>query len=105
MNTIAINKSMHSNLARKVLGAGCAIVAGTLLFLASRKLTWGRDQSLADWPLLVIAAFPYLAYFAAITLSADRFSELVKRSDFLSVWTVSLLSFVLMRSSSLAHLY
>jgi hypothetical protein len=105
MNTVTINKPMHSNLTRQVLGACCAVGAGTLLFLASRKLTWGRDQSLADWPLWVIAALPYLAYFAAVKFSAERFSELVRRSDFLAVWTVSLFSFVLMRSSSLAHLY
>lgn len=111
MNTVAAPRPIHSNpttrqvTTRQVLGAGCALVAGCLLFFASRRLAWGRDQSFDDWPLWLLATVPYLAYFTAVRFSAIRFAEFVKRSDFLLIWTVSLVAFVVMRASSLARLY
>lgn len=94
------------NLPRQLLGAGCAVVAGSLLFFASRRLAWGRDQSFADWPLWLLAVAPYLVYYGAVkSSSSSRLAEFVRKSDFLAIWTVSLLAFVLMRASSLARLY
>src|SRR4051794_5306389 len=107
VNTVAATKPVPSSPGsmRRIAGFCCALIAGCLLFIASRRLTWGRDQSLADWPLWVVAALPYLAYFGATRLAVKRFADLVKQSDFLPVWTVSLIAFVAMRASSLAHLY
>jgi hypothetical protein len=89
----------------QAVGAVGAILAGCLLFFAGRRLAWGRDQSLADWPLWIVAALPYIAYFAAIRWAVVGVADFVKRSDFLYVWTVSLGAFVLMRTSSLAWIY
>jgi hypothetical protein len=100
-----VHRSAHSKLTLHLLGALCAIIAGALLFFASRRLAWGRDQAYSDWPLWLIAALPYVIYFAAIWSAAIRFADFVKKSDFLPIWTVSLLAFVVMRTSALSRLY
>jgi len=90
---------------RRVIGIAFAALAGGVLLFASRRLAWGRDQSLADWPLWIIAIVPYCTYFGITRYSALRLAALVKQSDFLWIWAISLIAFVVMRSSSLSRLY
>jgi hypothetical protein len=82
-------------------------VFGTVLFALSRKIVWGRDESLEVLWVWVLALIPYALYVLAVELpgSSDRRMRFVRESDFVSIWTVSLLLFVFLRTTGLADIY
>jgi hypothetical protein len=117
VNTIAVNEHGSTGSSeqhparpdhrRQILALGTIALFGCVLFVVSRKLAWGREESLTGWLRWSLALFPYIAYVIVRQFSRlwPRLLELVKRSDFLPIWTISLLVFVLMRGSMIAPLY
>jgi hypothetical protein len=92
---------------RQIIALAGVVLLGSVLFVISRKLVWGREEALTGWARWSLALLPYAAYFCArkYSSSSDRLLMLVKRTDFLVIWTVSLLAFVIMRGSMIAPLY
>ena len=81
-----------------------AVAAGCLLFAASRKLVWGREESLAEVGLWALAILPYAGYFFVMKFAPSSRAA-VESADFLAIWTSSLLAFVLLRITSLSKFY
>lgn len=92
---------------RRMLASVTLAVFGCLLFAASRKLVWGRNESLADIWLWALAALPYAMFFAGRQLGATSRDALafLKSADFLAIWTVSLLTFVILRATGFSDLF
>jgi hypothetical protein len=90
---------------RNAFGIAVAVV-GTLLFVASRKLVWGRQESAVEPFLWLLAVAPYVAYYGAgVFVRSQRLADFLRATDFPAVWTASLLVFVVMRGTSLARFY
>jgi hypothetical protein len=90
----------------KLFTLGGVAVGGCLLFIMSRKLAWGRHEPLTGWLRWSFAVLPYVIYFTARQFaSSQRILTLVKQTDFLPIWTLSLLLFVAMRGSTIAPIY
>jgi hypothetical protein len=91
----------------KLFALAAVAIVGCLLFIMSRKLAWGRDEPLTGWLRWSFAALPYVIYFTARQFASlsQRMLTLVKQTDFLPIWTLSLLLFVTMRGSTVAPIY
>jgi len=89
------------------LGVALMAIAGFLLFLASRKLVWGRDESLISASVWMLAVAPYLLYLVGrrIAASAALRAFNFEGADFLAIWTCSLLIFVIARWTGFGDLF
>jgi hypothetical protein len=110
MNSLAVDQGTSSvarSHARQIFALGSVVLVGCVLFVISRKLVWGREESVTRWLVWTLALLPYFVYFVAREFSSwfQRLVGIVKRTDFLPIWTISLLSFVVMRGSTLASWY
>uniref|UniRef100_Q07PN8 Uncharacterized protein n=1 Tax=Rhodopseudomonas palustris (strain BisA53) TaxID=316055 RepID=Q07PN8_RHOP5 len=99
------NNSSSGRSARHLLGVFAVVAVGCVLFAASRKLVWGREESLSDLSLWTLAALPYAVYFGLSLSTSNRAVALLKSADFLAIWTFSLLAFVFLRATSLATIF
>jgi hypothetical protein len=98
------------------LGAAVvSAVSGVLLFLVCRKLVWGRDESLTNAWIWLFALAPYFVYFFARygwsapaglrSGSAPADPRSGWDTDFISIWTCSLLLLAAGRWASWADFF
>lgn len=89
-----------------MMAFGAAVVAGSLLFAVSRKLTWGVDEPLFDWRLGLLSLVPYFLYLAAANVAfyRERMLAFVRATRLPALWTVSLALYVAMHLASLSRL-
>lgn len=102
-----VSRSNDGRSARDVVGTVSLAVSGCLLFAASRKLVWGYEESFADLGLWLLALAPYVGFFffSRLDLASNRTIAFLRGSDFLAIWTFSLLFFVILRTTTLSKLF
>lgn len=84
-----------------------AVTSGCLLFVVSRKLTWGVDEPLLNLWLWTLAIVPYLisVLIAQGLPTEERLSSLLYPTGFVSVWTLSLALYVLVHATGASSLF
>jgi hypothetical protein len=98
--------SQHGGGFRYLIQFGAAAVIGCLLFAVGRKLTWGVDEPLLGFWLFVLAFCPYLASAAIVQglRIEDRGPSLVYPTGLASVWTLSLVLYVVVHVTGASFL-
>lgn len=93
---------------KHLLEFGAWLICGSFLFLISRKLVWGRDETLLNAPMVLFAAIPYCLFYIAERVALFRThhtNKLLAFSAFVPMWTASLLAFVILRGSMASNFY
>ncbi len=101
--SIEVDISAYRHDFRHFLAFAIATAVGSVLFALTRKLVWGRHESLTEMGLWLLALLPYVTYFVARRLKV--MSGVMASVDFIEIWTIALFAFVILHVTSLSIYY